>query len=177
MAEIVRRRRGTGDREIVVVDTNALSRSQRFYTGRCAARRMRRSVRRHEPPGFFHRIPHCSARSHSRSRFSVVAANAAHGRQPVRGICAEHTAPFSRRRTENVHRPDGFEIQLVAAEPQIGKPISMSFDSRGRLWVAETRTYPVESAADKTPRDTVIHSLGICDGWVAPAKSKRSPAD
>ncbi|HEX5176780.1 MAG TPA: PVC-type heme-binding CxxCH protein, partial [Chthoniobacteraceae bacterium] len=51
--------------------------------------------------------------------------------------------------------PPGFEIQLVAAEPQIGKPISMSFDARGRLWVAETRMYPVESAPDKTPRDTI----------------------
>jgi putative heme-binding domain-containing protein len=51
--------------------------------------------------------------------------------------------------------PDGFEIQLVAAEPRIGKPISMSFDARGRLWVAETRMYPVESAPDKTPRDTI----------------------
>lgn len=51
--------------------------------------------------------------------------------------------------------PPGFEIQLVAAEPDIAKPISMAFDAAGRLWVAETRFYPVESAVDKTPRDTI----------------------
>ena len=51
--------------------------------------------------------------------------------------------------------PPGFEIQLVASEPEIAKPISMAFDAAGRLWVAETRFYPVESAADKTPRDTI----------------------
>lgn len=51
--------------------------------------------------------------------------------------------------------PPGFEIQLVAAEPAIAKPISMAFDAAGRLWVAETRTYPVESNPDKTPRDTI----------------------
>ncbi|MEI8109200.1 MAG: hypothetical protein WCI46_15410, partial [Verrucomicrobiota bacterium] len=34
--------------------------------------------------------------------------------------------------------PEGFAVQLVAAEPEIGKPISMSFDAMGRLWVAET---------------------------------------
>ena len=51
--------------------------------------------------------------------------------------------------------PEGFEIQLVAAEPDIGKPISMSFDAAGRLWVAETSNYPIESATDKTPRDRI----------------------
>ena len=51
--------------------------------------------------------------------------------------------------------PEGFAIQLVAAEPEIGKPISMSFDAAGRLWVAETNAYPIETSADKTPRDLV----------------------
>ncbi|MCX6977347.1 MAG: hypothetical protein NTX04_05265, partial [Verrucomicrobia bacterium] len=51
--------------------------------------------------------------------------------------------------------PEGFAVQLVASEPEIGKPISMSFDVRGRLWVAETNAYPIETAADKTPRDLI----------------------
>ncbi len=51
--------------------------------------------------------------------------------------------------------PHGFEIQLVAAEPDIGKPISMSFDALGRMWLAETNAYPIETAADKTPRDVI----------------------
>src|SRR5438128_1168725 len=38
--------------------------------------------------------------------------------------------------------PPGFEIQLVAAEPDIHKPLNMAFDARGRLWVSETIEYP-----------------------------------
>lgn len=51
--------------------------------------------------------------------------------------------------------PEGFEMQLVASEPEISKPVSMCFDVSGRLWVAETRTYPIETATNRTPRDTV----------------------
>ena len=38
--------------------------------------------------------------------------------------------------------PPGFEIQLVAGDPDIAKPMNLAFDSRGRLWVSETRLYP-----------------------------------
>ncbi len=39
--------------------------------------------------------------------------------------------------------PEGFSVDLIAAEPQITQPIAMNFDSRGRLWVIEGHTYPV----------------------------------
>ena len=51
--------------------------------------------------------------------------------------------------------PDGFEVQLVAAEPHIGKPVSMSFDVSGRLWIAETRAYPIETSTNKAPADVI----------------------
>lgn len=35
-----------------------------------------------------------------------------------------------------------FEIELVAAEPQIEQPLYMSFDHRGRMWVVQYRQYP-----------------------------------
>lgn len=38
--------------------------------------------------------------------------------------------------------PDGFEIQLFAAEPQVNKPINMAFDSKGRMWVSSSYEYP-----------------------------------
>ena len=38
--------------------------------------------------------------------------------------------------------PDGFHIELVAAEPQIYKPMNMAFDASGRLWVSESQDYP-----------------------------------
>src|SRR5262245_37328100 len=36
---------------------------------------------------------------------------------------------------KSFHLPPGFEIQLVASEPDIRKPINLAFDDRGRLWV------------------------------------------
>jgi len=40
------------------------------------------------------------------------------------------------------HVPAGFEIELVASEPDIHNPLSISFDSRGRMWVTDTIEYP-----------------------------------
>lgn len=37
--------------------------------------------------------------------------------------------------------PPGFRMTMFAAEPDIRQPISMTFDDRGRLWVAEFNTY------------------------------------
>lgn len=36
---------------------------------------------------------------------------------------------------------DGFNLQLVAAEPQVIVPVAMAFDEKGRLWVAEMTGY------------------------------------
>ena len=38
--------------------------------------------------------------------------------------------------------PEGFELRLFAADPDITKPICMAWDARGRLWVGETIDYP-----------------------------------
>ena len=51
--------------------------------------------------------------------------------------------------------PDGFEIQLVASEPDLRNPMNMAFDSRGRLWITESREYPVAAPTNSRPRDTV----------------------
>jgi len=51
--------------------------------------------------------------------------------------------------------PDGFEVQLVAAEPQIAKPMNLAFDARGRLWVTDSVEYPIPAPADRAGRDTV----------------------
>ena len=58
--------------------------------------------------------------------------------------------------------PPGFDIQLVAAEPQIQKPMNMAFDARGRLWVTHSVEYPFAAAADKKPRDglTILEDFG-----------------
>jgi putative membrane-bound dehydrogenase-like protein len=38
--------------------------------------------------------------------------------------------------------PDGFRVRLIAAEPMIKQPVTMSFDDRGRLWVIQYLQYP-----------------------------------
>ncbi|MBO9570718.1 MAG: hypothetical protein J7497_00680 [Chitinophagaceae bacterium] len=38
--------------------------------------------------------------------------------------------------------PDGFEITLFASEPEIGKPINLTFDPMGRVWVTQSFEYP-----------------------------------
>lgn len=49
--------------------------------------------------------------------------------------------------------PPGFRIELFASEPDIGKPMNISFDARGRLWVTQSQEYPfydsTSSGADK----------------------------
>ncbi len=50
--------------------------------------------------------------------------------------------------------PEGFEIQLIAAEPDIKNPINIAFDARGRLWVTMSSEYPFPSKKNKT-KDTV----------------------
>ena len=51
--------------------------------------------------------------------------------------------------------PAGFEIQLVASEPDIDKPLNMAFDARGRLWVTTTLEYPYAAPLDRPGRDSI----------------------
>ena len=37
--------------------------------------------------------------------------------------------------------PDGFDVSVCAAEPDIAEPIAFCFDDRGRIWVAENFNY------------------------------------
>ncbi|MCP4193371.1 MAG: c-type cytochrome [Planctomycetaceae bacterium] len=52
------------------------------------------------------------------------------------------------------HLPEGFEIQLFAAEPDIQKPMNLAFDARGRLWLSGSVEYPY-SAQDHSGRDAI----------------------
>jgi putative heme-binding domain-containing protein len=52
------------------------------------------------------------------------------------------------------HLPPGFDIELVAAEPDVRKPININFDDRGRLWVTESVEYPF-AAKDRPGKDYV----------------------
>ena len=45
---------------------------------------------------------------------------------------------------KHIQVPPGFELKLFAAEPDIVKPMAMTWDERGRLWIAESVDYPNE---------------------------------
>ena len=51
--------------------------------------------------------------------------------------------------------PEGFEVNLYAADPKIAKPIQMNFDANGRLWIVSSEVYPHIKPGEK-PRDRVV---------------------
>ncbi len=66
------------------------------------------------------------------------------------------TEPLSpEQQQKTFHLPPGFKIQLVAAEPDLRKPMNMAFDSAGRLWVTESREYPFAATNAALARDTI----------------------
>ena len=49
---------------------------------------------------------------------------------------------------QNMRVPDGFAVDVMAAEPDVTQPVALCFDSRGRLWVAEAHHYPIRGDFD-----------------------------
>ncbi len=94
----------------------------------------------------------------------------------IRSLAAEKKDPFDEiiRPTEpltpeqehaSFHLPPGFEIQLVASEPDLRKPMNMQWDALGRLWLTETREYPFAIRDGSPGRDTIrIFSDFALDG-------------
>jgi putative heme-binding domain-containing protein len=54
-----------------------------------------------------------------------------------------------------LHPLKDFEVQLVACEPDINKPMNMEFDALGRLWVTTSIEYPYP-AKDRPGRDRLM---------------------
>jgi len=59
------------------------------------------------------------------------------------------------------HVPPGFEVQLVAAEPDVHKPMNFNFDAAGRLWFTGSVEYPYPQPDNAPARDTlrIIHGF------------------
>ncbi|MBI1901838.1 MAG: c-type cytochrome [Planctomycetia bacterium] len=49
--------------------------------------------------------------------------------------------------------PPGFEVQLVAAEPDVRKPINLAFDAAGRLYATQSVEYPFPAADAAQAKD------------------------
>jgi putative heme-binding domain-containing protein len=68
------------------------------------------------------------------------------------------TTPWQKPEEEqrSFHLPPGFEIQLVAAEPDINKPLNLAFDVGGRLWVTTSIEYPYAAPTNRPARDRLM---------------------
>ena len=51
--------------------------------------------------------------------------------------------------------PEGFEVRLFAAEPDVVNPVAMTWDERGRLWVLELYEYPLGAPPGQKGRDRI----------------------
>jgi len=58
-----------------------------------------------------------------------------------------------------IKTPEGYKIELFASEkefPELANPVQISFDNKGRLWVAVMPTYPHWKPGDPKPNDKLI---------------------
>ncbi len=68
--------------------------------------------------------------------------------------------PFTAKGSmERIQVPADTRLELFADAPQIGKPIAMAWDARGRCWVACTSDYPHGVSPENTGNDKII----ICE--------------
>ena len=49
--------------------------------------------------------------------------------------------------------PDDLESEIILTEDQVEQPVFLKFDARGRLWVAEYRSYPEPAGTEMKSRD------------------------
>lgn len=79
---------------------------------------------------------------------------------PLSGLCDQATndlpIPLAQA-AQHVTLPPGFKASLFAGEPDVRQPVAMTFDDRGRLWVAECYTYSdLKTNYDMHLRDRIV---------------------
>lgn len=62
--------------------------------------------------------------------------------KPNPTAAAPQTGP--ERTVAQMHVPEGFKVELIAAEPDLHQPIAFAWDERGRLWIVEAYSYPTK---------------------------------
>jgi putative membrane-bound dehydrogenase-like protein len=88
---------------------------------------------------------------------------------PVLAHLRKNAAPAeplkpAERTVADMYVPAGFQVDLIAAEPDVLQPIALAIDERGRLWVAEAFSYPQKRPAGQGKDRIVIFSDGDGDG-------------
>lgn len=100
----------------------------------------------------------------SRNRFAIplvlIAAAVAHSSRTASADEVPRLRTAAEQRTRFT-LPPGFEIQLVVAEPDIGQPMNLSFDARGRLWITHSVEYPFPARGTGVePRSRQFQGIG-----------------
>lgn len=75
--------------------------------------------------------------------------------------------------------PEGFFVEVVAAEPDLVNPVAMTFDERGRVWVTESFEYPRHDAGPGRDRVKVFESTkgdGVYDKMTIFAEGLNIPS-
>ncbi|MFO1460362.1 MAG: PVC-type heme-binding CxxCH protein [Verrucomicrobiota bacterium] len=60
--------------------------------------------------------------------------------------------------------PEGFQVEVIASEPEIHQPVAFAWDERGRIWVAEAYSYPTKRPPGEGQDQLVILSDEDGDG-------------
>jgi len=55
--------------------------------------------------------------------------------------------------------PTGFEARLIASEPLVRQPLSISFDGRGRMWVIQYLQYPNPAGLKPVTQDQYLRTV------------------
>ncbi len=83
--------------------------------------------------------------------FTLCGVRPAYGQRDLKDI----PIPDSELERRTFRVPDGFEVNLFAADPVIAKPIQMNFDESGRLWIVSSEVYP-HIKPGESPHDRVV---------------------
>src|SRR5262252_3482780 len=59
---------------------------------------------------------------------------------------------------EKMRVAEGCEVKLVANEPEIRKPLSITFDGRGRMWVIQYLQYPAPAGLKPVSVDQYLRT-------------------
>jgi mono/diheme cytochrome c family protein/glucose/arabinose dehydrogenase len=66
---------------------------------------------------------------------------------------------YGRDAEKSLTVPNGYRVEMFASEkefPNLANPVQLSFDDRGRLWVATMPTYPAYRPGDRLPDDKIL---------------------
>lgn len=80
------------------------------------------------------------------------------GPEPNRGGSVDVESQDPKVALQRLHPAAGYEVSLFASEqefPELANPLAMTFDTRGRLWVLTSPTYP-HVRPDEKPQDKLI---------------------